>query len=285
MQILIKKARKKFTRLSERPTSVKLLAGDVGLHRSQARMPHSHRSSAAVYVDQRFTATHAIARRRRRCGGRGEDAAEEGNKWSSSSCMFEEIDGVDLGEDMFIRKLKEERMMERQRSWEEFQELLARGVQCVCVESLALLHASTSFNSAFADACSSSFYFSILNRGVSMCFESRNGHRNFCWGWHLWMVMPNVPFLMRNNGSMLNPNDTVLPFVFWFSVIGTWWDLKFYRLSFLKWFSVITTWWDLLMTWCVMVDESAWLGPRVNVESLRSAELIVEVGHTLKTKR
>ncbi|WOL09622.1 hypothetical protein Cni_G18375 [Canna indica] len=47
---------------------------------------------------------------------------------SSSRVVEDQIGGVDLRAEMFIRKFKEEKKLERQRSFEEYQEMLARGV-------------------------------------------------------------------------------------------------------------------------------------------------------------
>lgn len=49
----------------------------------------------------------------------------------AAAAKFEEVNvasGVDVRAEMFIRKFRKEREMERQRSFQEYQQMIARGV-------------------------------------------------------------------------------------------------------------------------------------------------------------
>ncbi|CAL9130317.1 unnamed protein product [Musa acuminata var. zebrina] len=103
----------------------------------QACVDHNHRYFAPVYVEKPYTqpmqareeANHeAMAASKNNTTTNDRSHLFVGAASASSSRVVEEIGGVDLRAEMFIRKFKEEKKLERQRSVEEYREMLARGV-------------------------------------------------------------------------------------------------------------------------------------------------------------
>ncbi|URD84434.1 hypothetical protein MUK42_10352 [Musa troglodytarum] len=102
----------------------------------QSGVGHNHRYFAPVHVDKPY-GQPMQAREEAKAASKNTTATNDRSNLlvgaasavaASSSQVVEEIGGVDLRAEMFIRKFKEEKKLERQRSFEEYREMLARGV-------------------------------------------------------------------------------------------------------------------------------------------------------------
>ncbi|RWV93294.1 hypothetical protein GW17_00044265 [Ensete ventricosum] len=125
----------------KRPKSLTaMLCRRTRTHYHRACVDHNHRYFMPVYVDKPYSQpmqAREEANHEAKAASKNTTTTNDRSHLymgaasavaASSSQVVVEISGVDLRAEMFIRKFKEEKKLERQRSFEEYREMMARGV-------------------------------------------------------------------------------------------------------------------------------------------------------------